>query len=550
VPGTGVDHTNFMSDFDDDDCDFDDDYYNDMEDDIADDETEKKNVEDAENAEAECLETVQIEQVLNEAVAALVESIHVTPTLARALLNGHSWDVDKVRLLMSSPSTLDDAMVACGMQLKTNDGAKKPKLSTRSLESEASTSSSTECAVCIRSDVEMRWLACEHSFCLTCWRTHIEMRLSSGVSTRIECMHSDCTLVCSAEFALAALNKAAFRAKYEKFVFRDYVTAHPELRFCPGRDCTLIIRSREQKPRRITCDKCSATFCAMCSGAYHAPTSCEMIKKWMVKCEDDSESANYISAHTKDCPQCHSCIEKNGGCNHMQCLKCKHHFCWMCFGDWKTHGSEYYECSRYRENPEVATEANHMKARRALEKYLHYYERYENHAKSLRMEVQMRDKLKQRIEEKVTGHDGTWIDWQHLHEASMLLAKCRYTLQYTYPFAYYLERCARKELFEYQQAQLEKEVEDLAWAVERADAGSRGVLEAHMHRAEHKRATLLHDFFLADDDANSFAALPGQLRPDEDAPSTSTSPKDSVLKATSKAVSKEKTASSKGKVSS
>lgn len=96
-----------------------------------------------------------------------------------------------------------------------------------------------------------------------------------------------------------------------------------------------------------------------------------------------------------------------------------------------------------------------------------------------------------------------------------------------------------------------------------------------MHRAEHKRATLLHDFFLADDDANSFAALPVQLRPDEDgeyidnssnsitstitihcrkfstsAPSTSMMPKDSTPKTTSKAVSKEKATGSKSKVSS
>lgn len=49
--------------------------------------------------------------------------------------------------------------------------------------------------------------------------------------------------------------------------------------------------------------------------------------------------------------------------------------------------------------------------------------------------------------------------------------------------------------FEYQQAQLEKEVEELAWAVERADITARGTLEGHMHRAEHKRQTLLHDFF-------------------------------------------------------
>lgn len=38
----------------------------------------------------------------------------------------------------------------------------------------------------------------------------------------------------------------------------------------------------------------------MCGDAYHCPTSCEIIKKWLVKCQDDSESANYITANTKD----------------------------------------------------------------------------------------------------------------------------------------------------------------------------------------------------------------------------------------------------------
>ena len=75
------------------------------------------------------------------------------------------------------------------------------------------------------------------------------------------------------------------------------------------------------------------------------------------------------------CPKCNICIEKNGGCNHMQCYHCKHDFCWMCLGDWKTHGSEYYECSRYKENPNIAHESAHAQAREALKKYLHYYER-------------------------------------------------------------------------------------------------------------------------------------------------------------------------------
>lgn len=41
---------------------------------------------------------------------------------------------------------------------------------------------------------------------------------------------------------------------------------------------------------------------------------------------------------------------------------------------------------------------------------------------------------------------GTWIDWQYLLDAAALLARCRYTLQNTYPFAYYLESGPRKDL--------------------------------------------------------------------------------------------------------
>ena len=37
-----------------------------------------------------------------------------------------------------------------------------------------------------------------------------------------------------------------------------------------------------------------------CGMDYHAPTDCDTIKKWLTKCADDSETANYISAHTKD----------------------------------------------------------------------------------------------------------------------------------------------------------------------------------------------------------------------------------------------------------
>uniref|UniRef100_A0A2M4ANE6 RBR-type E3 ubiquitin transferase n=1 Tax=Anopheles triannulatus TaxID=58253 RepID=A0A2M4ANE6_9DIPT len=351
------------------------------------------------------------------------------------------------------------------------------------------------CPVCVtvQSTDKFHRLSCQHSFCRDCWAMHFEIQIGQGISTQIECMEQRCDVRVPEDLVLNLLNRPVLRDKYQQFAFADYVKSHPELRFCPGPNCQIIIRSQDISPKKAICKVCKTSFCFRCGTDYHAPTDCQIIRKWLTKCADDSETANYISAHTKDCPKCHICIEKNGGCNHMQCFNCKHDFCWMCLGDWKAHGSEYYECSRYKENPNIAHESVHAQAREALKKYLHYYERWENHSKSLQLEQQTLDRMKTRINEKVMKGLGTWIDWQHLFDAAALLAKCRYTLQYTYPYAYYME--SRKELFEYQQAQLEAEIENLSWKVERAETTDRGELENQMDIAEKRRTTLLKDFF-------------------------------------------------------
>lgn len=115
----------------------------------------------------------------------------------------------------------------------------------------------------------------------------------------------------------------------------------------------------------------------------------------------------------------------------------------------------------------------------------------------MKLEEQTLQLSKDRINEKVMNGSGTWIDWQYLLQAAALLAKCRYTLQYTYPYAYYMEVGPRKELFEYQQAQLEAEIENLSWKIEHAETTDRGDLENQMDISEKRRMTLLKDFLEA-----------------------------------------------------
>nr|XP_006811619.1 PREDICTED: protein ariadne-2-like [Saccoglossus kowalevskii] len=446
------------SDYDDDDDNEGDmyDYYDN--DDHEDGDKPENKYDDPEYFEQESLSVEQVNAFLDEEVDKASKTLKVSPTIAKVLLKVHNWVPSE--LLQRNAEDKTNLLVET--HIIPPPCSKKAKLT--------GPPSNGMCPVCLQktSVDKLNALACKHYFCKDCWTMHFCVLIEDGVSTGRSMSTSQIII-------------------YQGF-------NHFQLSFCPGPGCDIVLKAEQPAAKRAICTKCNNSFCFKCKLHYHAPTECEVIKKWLTKCRDDSETANYISAHTKDCPKCSVCIEKNGGCNHMQCYKCKHDFCWMCLGDWKNHGSEYYECSRYKENPNIANESVHVQAREALKKYLFYFERWENHSKSLRLEEETFKKINQRIEDKVMKNAGTWIDWQYLLDAAALLAKCRYTLQYTYPYAYFMEAGPRKKLFEYQQAQLEAEIENLSWKVERAETTDRGDLANQMDIAETRRLTLLKDF--------------------------------------------------------
>nr|XP_027211482.1 potential E3 ubiquitin-protein ligase ariadne-2-like [Penaeus vannamei] len=442
---------------------------------------------DPEYFDCACLTDTEVERLLNESVEQLSNSIQVTPALAKVLLHMSNWNQKEI--VASYRQDCHKLLTAVHIKPPA-----PPEQENSNNQGESAGQAS--CPVCLAPmspDIASH-LSCGHTFCHDCWSKHFEVQITQGMSTGIECMGNKCQVLAPEDFVLPLLTRPRLKEKYQQYAFADYVRSHPQLRFCPGPNCNIVVQAKESRAKRVKCTSCKTQFCYKCGSDYHAPTDCETIKKWLTKCADDSETANYISAHTKDCPKCHICIEKNGGCNHMQCYNCKHDFCWMCLGCWKAHGSEYYECSRYKENPNIAHESAHAQAREALKKYLHYYERWENHSKSLKLEEETLAKIRERIQNKVMAGTGTWIDWQYLLDAAALLARCRYTLQNTYPFAYYLESGPRKDLFEYQQAQLEAEIENLSWKIERAEMTDRGDLENQMDIVEKRRTTLLTDF--------------------------------------------------------
>lgn len=262
------------------------------------------------------------------------------------------------------------------------------------------------CDVCFQPDVLKQALNCEHSFCVECWQSHVQTQVQTGSALRIECMGHQCPLLVPADLAewLLQGNSDAIR-QYKHFALVECVQTNARVQQCPGVDCDYFFLAKQHPlSKRVQCTSCTTCCCFRCQLDYHAPTDCATIRKWMTKCADDSETANYISANTKDCPECHVCIEKNGGCNHMQCTGCKYEFCWICMGSWKGHAGHYYDCSRFKEKPgsKDTEQSNPInEARKALQKYLFYYERWDNHARSLKLEQQTLEKIKERIHEIV-----------------------------------------------------------------------------------------------------------------------------------------------------
>jgi len=68
---------------------------------------------------------------------------------------------------------------------------------------------------------------------------------------------------------------------------------------------------------------------------------CERLRAWRQKEQGESENSQWLYAHTKPCPTCQSPIQKNDGCNHMTCSKCRGEFCWICLGPWASHGTSW-----------------------------------------------------------------------------------------------------------------------------------------------------------------------------------------------------------------
>uniref|UniRef100_U3FXH6 Ankyrin repeat and IBR domain-containing protein 1 n=3 Tax=Micrurus TaxID=8634 RepID=U3FXH6_MICFL len=446
---------------------------------------------------------------------------------AEALLRAHDWDREK--LLEAWMTNPENCCQRSGVQMPTPPPSgynawdtlpspRTPRTTRSSITSPDEISLSpgdietTMCEICMcnisifEDPVDM---PCGHEFCRACWEGFLNMKIQEGEAHNIFCPAYDCFQLVPVEIIESVVSKEMDK-RYLQFDIKAFVENNPSIKWCPTPACERAVRLTRQgsnttgsetlsfpllRAPAVDCGK-GHLFCWECLGEAHEPCDCETWKNWLQKITEmkpeelvgvseayeDAANCLWLLTNSKPCANCKSPIQKNEGCNHMQCAKCKYDFCWICLEEWKKHSSStggYYRCTRYEviqhveeQSKEMTAEAEKKHKRfQELDRFMHYYTRFKNHELSYQLEQRLLKTAKEKMEQlsrALGGSEGSCPDTTFIEDAVQELLKTRRILKCSYPYGFFLEpKSTKKEIFELMQTDLEMVTEDLAQKVNR-----------------------------------------------------------------------------------
>ena len=390
-----------------------------------------------------------IEEVATEAAQLLDLPNHYT---AESLLQYFQWKQERMNAeYFENP---DATLKQAGLTLSATSGGVTQK----------------ECPVCLAvlpADDGLA-LACGHWFCRDCYCGHMTAAMDNGpTSIRTCCPAYKCGQIIPRDMVCGLLSAELYQ-KYLIYVVRHFIDfggsrgATHILQYCPNPDCDRVcIGNRSILGYDRICCPCNTEFCLLCGQLWHEPCSCADWKLWKKKETDEEETTKWLEVNTKACPKCHVSIEKNQGCNHMSCKGCKHQFCWLCMSDWANHNGGNFVCNVYNKSDHKQQLEKQEAIKADLARYVHYFERFAAHNKSL----EYAKRLPQ------YGARGL----EYMDRARLTIIAAHQMLKYSYVYAYYLTDKVRLTLFEYQQSMLETNTDQLQEILETKIGASAGV---------------------------------------------------------------------------
>jgi hypothetical protein len=195
------------------------------------------------------------------------------------------------------------------------------------------------CDICFDENLSIQ-LSCGHEYCLDCLSEHIKARLSEN-DCDIKCPSRECKKQIEQKDIQELMRDPKVMQKIDTLQLKRWLASQKNVKHCPTANCNFSFINEKTEQHTMRCPECKKDFCGLCAFAHSRNITCK-------EAEENRNTTTNASAaekateqwkknNTKPCPRCNATIEKNDGCNHMTCSKCRHEFCWLCSGNWRGH---------------------------------------------------------------------------------------------------------------------------------------------------------------------------------------------------------------------
>ncbi|CAG9807693.1 unnamed protein product [Chironomus riparius] len=378
-----------------------------------------------------------VKDVMEAEIREIQNVTELSKQLTKLLLNNFNWD--KIKLLDRFYEVGEEELIN-SLKIKVPD---KINISQQI---------ATHCQICLEADNELLKISCGHGYCKECWEKYLTLKIiDEGCGDGIACPAHKCHLLLDENMIISTLTNQTVRERYKFLLCNNYVLCNRLIRFCPMPKCNSVIKTEIAKVT-VQCS-CGLIFCFQCGIDLHEPVICETVVKWEKLIKTDGLSNKWIYENTKNCPSCKSPIQKNGGCNHMYCPKCKLDFCWACMKTTKDH----YACEAFvRRGPESNKTFDGD--------FIHYFNLYKLMEESIKFE---KSYFKPGILLESLSSNKHWMCHDFIEDAVNALYQNRRVLMFSYVFAYFIDLNTWKTIFEENLEALRRSTESLSALMER-----------------------------------------------------------------------------------
>jgi len=413
----------------------------------------------SDSVDTEFLKESDLDGLMAVAIQQVNEISGLDEEVSRAVLIAFRWKIEEA--ISSISVDVDTTLTKAGVIL-TQDGNCNPLLKLPE----------AECSVCMLEEAVFA-LPCGHAACSDCWQGYMDNEIESG-NHSFSCLVPGCPLLCLNNSVAAKCSTEQFKA-YKQNQSEFFLNCSRNLKWCPSPDCNTVIKS--DGGGDVICKSCEEPFCFKC-GFDHAPASCLDMKAFSTKNSSASKDAVWLIKNAKECPSCFASVIKDGGCNWVKCLKCKYEFCWLCFKQIKhseidaAGGS--HRCNQFNGNTVLEKGPNDAEGdcekrkqhRDEIQRVAHYYQRYQAHIDSAKLEEKNIDKHRS---EPPSSEETKIVLLETRANAIRRLRTARQTLSASYVFGFYQKwdlNTSANNIFEDLQHLLESRTESLSRSVE------------------------------------------------------------------------------------